>query len=46
MGRVFRKAFSILELNERKGRCVEEQDFCGNFQVNVACFFCLFLQCT
>ena len=27
MGKVFRKAFRILGLNERKGRWVEEQDF-------------------
>ena len=36
MGRVFRKAFGIFEFDERKGRWVEEQDFHGNFQVNVA----------
>ena len=31
MGKVFRKAFRILELDERKGRRVVEQDFRGNF---------------
>ena len=35
VGRVFRKAFSILGLGERKGRWVMEQDFRGDFQVNV-----------
>ena len=35
VGRVFRKAFRILGLDERKGRWVVEQDFHGNFQVNV-----------
>ena len=39
MGRVFRKAFRILGLDERKGRWVVEQDFHGNFQVNVTWFF-------
>ena len=34
VGRVFRKAFRILGLGERKGRWVMEQDF----QVNVAWF--------
>ena len=37
---MFRKAFSILELEERKDRRVVEQDFHGNGQVN---FICLFL---
>ena len=43
MGKVFKKAFRILELDERKGRWVVEQDFHGNFQVNVTLCFCLFL---
>ena len=38
MGKVFRKALRILGLGERKGRWVVEQDFHGNFQVNVTCF--------
>ena len=33
------KGFRILELDERKDRWVGEQDFHGNFQVNVSCFF-------
>ena len=41
MGKVVRKAFRILELDERKGRWVVEQDFHGNFQVDVT-FFCVF----
>ena len=45
VGKVFRKAFRILGLDERKGRWVVEQDFHGNFQVSVTCFFCLFLWC-
>ena len=32
MGNVFKKAFRILGLDERKGRLVAEQDFHGNFQ--------------
>ena len=36
MGRVFRKAFRILGLGERKGRWVMEQDFHGDLQVNLA----------
>ena len=36
---MFRKAFSILELEERKDRRVVEQDFHGNGQVNLICFF-------
>ena len=35
VGKVFRKAFRILGLGERKGRWVVEQDFHGNFQVSV-----------
>ena len=44
MGIVFRKAFRILGLGERKGRWAMEQDFHGDFQVNVTWFFCLFLR--
>ena len=39
VGRVYRKAFRILGLGERKGRWVMEQDFHGDFQVNVTWFF-------
>ena len=42
VGRVFRKAFRILGLGERKGRWVMEQDFHGDFQVLVTCFFASF----
>ena len=42
VGRVFRKAFRILGLGERKGRWAVEQDFHGNFQVNVTWFFAFF----
>ena len=42
VGKVFRKAFRILGLDERKGRWVVKQDFHGNFQVNVTCFFACF----
>ena len=38
MGKVFRKAFRILGLDERKGRWVMEQDFHGDFQVLVTWF--------
>ena len=38
VGKVFRKGFRILGLDERKGRRVVEQDFHGNFQVNVTWF--------
>ena len=38
MGRVFRKAFRILGLGERKGRWAMEQDF----QVNVTWFLSFF----
>ena len=38
-GKIFRKAFRILGLDEKKGRWVEEQDFHGNFLVNVTLFF-------
>ena len=44
MGIVLRKAFRILGLGERKGRWAMEQDFHGDFQVNVH-GFCLFLRC-
>ena len=39
MRNFFKKAFRILELDERKGKRVVEQDFHGNFQVNVTWFF-------
>ena len=39
MGKVFKKAFRILGLGERKGRWAVEQDFHGNFQVNVTWLF-------
>ena len=42
VGRVFRKAFRILGLGERKGRWAMEQDFHGDFQVNVRWFFASF----
>ena len=42
VGIVFRKAFRILGLGERKGRWVMEQDFHGDFQVNVTWFFASF----
>ena len=42
MGRVFRNAFRILGLGERKGRSAMEQDFHGVFQVNVTWFFAFF----
>ena len=42
MGRVFRKAFRILGLGERKGRWVMEQDFHGDYQVLVTWFFACF----
>ena len=42
MGIVFRKAFRILGLGERKGRWVMEQDFHGDFQVIVTWFFASF----
>ena len=40
--KVFRKAFRILGLDETKGRRVVEQDFHGNFQVNVTWLFAFF----
>ena len=42
VGRVFGKAFRILGLGERKGRWAMEQDFHGDFQVNVTWFFASF----
>ena len=42
VGKVFRKAFRISGLEERKGRWIVEQDFCGNFHVNVTWFFDFF----
>ena len=42
MGRVFRKAFMILGLGERKGRWGMEEDFHVDFQVNVTWFFASF----
>ena len=42
VGIVFRKAFRILGLGERKGRWAMEQDFQGDFQVNVTWFFASF----
>ena len=38
MGKVFRKAFRILGLDEKKGRWVVEQDFHGNFRSMLHCF--------
>ena len=42
VGIVFMKAFMILGLRERKGRWAIEQDFHGDFQVNVTWFFASF----
>ena len=42
VGRVFRKAFRILGLGERKGRWAMEQDFQEDFQVNVTWYFASF----
>ena len=42
VGIVFRKPFRILGLGERKGRWAMEQDFHGDFQVNVTWFFASF----
>ena len=41
-GKDFRKAFRILGLDERKGRWAMEQDFHGDFQVNITWFFAFF----
>ena len=43
VGKDFRQAFRILELHDRKGRWVVEQDVHGNFQVSVTWFFAFFL---
>ena len=43
VGKDFRQTFRILELHDRKGRWVVEQDVHGNFQVNVTWFFAFFL---
>ena len=42
VGNTFKKAFRILGLDERKGRWGVEQDFHGNFQVNVTWFVAFF----
>ena len=42
VGIVFRKAFRIFGLGERKGRWAMEQVFHGDFQVNVTWFFASF----
>ena len=42
VGKVFRKGFRILELDEMKGRWVMEQHFHRNVQGNVTWFFCFF----
>ena len=42
MGIVFKKAFRILRLGERKGRWAMEQDFHGDLQVNLTWFFAFF----
>ena len=43
MGKGFRNAFRILGLDERKGMWVVEQNFRGNFQVNVRWFAIRFI---
>ena len=42
VGKVFKKAFRILGLGERKGSWAVEQDFHRNFQVNVTWIFAFF----
>ena len=42
VGKVFKKTFRILGLDERKSRWVVKQNFHGHFQVNVAWFLALF----
>ena len=42
VGTVLRTAYRILGLGERKGRWAMEQDFHGDFQVNVIRFFAFF----
>ena len=39
VGKVFKKAFRILGLDERKGRWVVEQEFYRNFQFSITWFF-------
>ena len=43
VGKVFAKAFRILELDERKDSWVVEQDFQANFRGNVTWFSAFFL---
>ena len=43
MGRVFRKAFRILGLGERKGRWAMEQEFHGDLRVNLTWLFAVSL---
>ena len=45
VGKVFRKAFRILGLGERKGRWVVEQDFHAIFR-SMLHVFCHFLRCS
>ena len=45
VARVFKKAFRILGLDERKCRWLVEQDFHGNFSGQCYMVFCLFLRC-
>ena len=42
VGRIFRKAFRILGLGERKFRWAMEQDFHGDLQVNLTWSFAFF----
>ena len=42
MGKICRKAFMILGLDERKVRWVVEQDFHGNFRSMLHGFFAFF----
>ena len=42
MGKGFGNAFTILGLDQRKGRWVVKQDYRGNFRVNVTWFFAFF----
>ena len=42
VGKVWRKSFSILGLNESRGRWVVEKDFDGNFRVTVTRSFTFF----
>ena len=43
VGKVFGKASRLLGLDARKGKWMVEQDFHGDFRVNVTCFVCPFL---